>query len=440
MSAIVYRIASLLEQMLDQVGVGTNLALYYLLWTLLSGRFLLSLGAVFSALSEFGLSPEAVRRSGATLCYGHWQINALLARWQELIRQEGGFEPCRYAGYVPVACDLVGFFRPRLQRLASKHYHAMADKAVPAVVLGMVGSVGTLGKQRLALPRRLVRPQGGQPSEKALMQQTLRQANALLQADEVLLADAGFSLADILGCGVARFVVRRDKNFTARRNRLPVYSGAGRPPEKGELVRPLCRRYRGKLLPATRADKVVRWVQDGYRIMAHVFEGLVLRDAKPGSATFACVVILDPRHKEPLVLASNLPTGAFAIAGLYRQRWPIEQLPLAAKQMLGAQQAFVFGHESRYRLPELALLAGHLLSYVAATSQPVATGFWDRCARGTCGRLRRRLLRVSFCDLPLPEGQLRKKASPTAHLPKGVKGHRRQKSLSQPWDRYPKAA
>jgi len=31
------------------------------------------------------------------------------------------------------------------------------------------------------------------------------------------------------------------------------------------------------------------------------------------------------------------------------------QVPLAAKQMLGAQRAFVFGGESRYRLPALAL-------------------------------------------------------------------------------------
>jgi hypothetical protein len=113
---------------------------------------------------------------------------------------------------------------------------------------------------------------------------------------------------------------------------------------------------------------------------------------------------------------------------LYRDRWPIEQLPQAAKQMLGCERAFVFGQESRLRLPELALLAGNLLSYVAATSQPVATGFWDRCARPTCGRLRRVLARVHFSELPVGEGQLRKKASVTAHLPKGVKAHRRQKA------------
>jgi hypothetical protein len=102
---------------------------------------------------------------------------------------------------------------------------------------------------------------------------------------------------------------------------------------------------------------------------------------------------------------------------------------LAAKQMLGAHRAFVFGGESRHRLPELALLAGNVLTYVAATSVAVATGFWDRYCRPTCGRLRRVLLRVDFSEIPVPAGPLRKKASVTGHLPQGVRGHRRQKGL-----------
>jgi hypothetical protein len=104
---------------------------------------------------------------------------------------------------------------------------------------------------------------------------------------------------------------------------------------------------------------------------------------------------------------------------------------LAAKQMVGAHRACVFGDESRYRLPELALLAGNILAYVAATAA-VATGFWDRRCRPTCGRLRRVLLRVNFSEIPVPADSLRKKASVAAHWPKGVQGHRRQKNLLTP--------
>ncbi len=97
--------------------------------------------------------------------------------------------------------------------------------------------------------------------------------------------------------------------------------------------------------------------------------------------------------------------------------------------MVGAHRAFVCGDESRYRLPELALVAGNILASVAATVAAVPTGFWDRCCRPTCGRWRRVLLRVDFSDIPIPAGPLRKKVSVTAHLPKGVQGHRRQKGM-----------
>ena len=67
MSTIVYRIAVLLGAILADVPVGTNLGLFWRLWALLSGRFLLSRGAVFPALADGGLPADAVRRSGAAL-------------------------------------------------------------------------------------------------------------------------------------------------------------------------------------------------------------------------------------------------------------------------------------------------------------------------------------------------------------------------------------
>jgi hypothetical protein len=224
-------------------------------------------------------------------------------------------------------------------------------------------------------------------------------------------------------------VARVARNFTARRNVLPAYKGRGRGPIYGERVRPLPRTHKGKRIAATPPDATAQWVVGGRMIQAQVWDNLVLSTATPGGPAFRCVVIHDPRYQEPWVLATTLPVSAYALWCLYRDRWPIEQMPLAAKQMLGAHRAFVFGDESRHRLPELALLAGNVLTYVAATSVAVATGFWDRYCRPTCGRLRRVLLRVDFSEIPVPEGELRKKASVTAHLPKGVQGHRRQKGV-----------
>ena len=72
MSTIVYRISVLLSVILAEGPIGTNLALFWLLWALISGRFLLSRGAVFPALADLGLPADAVRRSGAALTYGCW--------------------------------------------------------------------------------------------------------------------------------------------------------------------------------------------------------------------------------------------------------------------------------------------------------------------------------------------------------------------------------
>ena len=426
MSTIVYRISVLLGAILIDVPVGTNLGLFWLLWALLSGRFLLSRGAVFPALAEGGLPADAVRRSGAALAYGRWAIQPLVRAWQQVVQQEGRWHAQRYEGFRPVACDLVGFFRPHLSGCVGKHYQSGADKALPAIVLAVVAAVGSVGKVRLPLLRLVLRADPGDGSEAALQRRVLRQAGAALQPDEVLVVDAGFSLADLLTGSVPRFVARVARNFTARSNDLPAYKGRGRRPTYGARVRPLPRKHKGKTIAATPPDATVHWVVAGRIIRAQIWANLVLATAKPGTTTFRCVVRHDPRYQAPLVVATNLPVSAYALWCLYRDRWPIEQLPLAAKQMIGAHRAFVFGGESRYRLPELVLLAGNVLTYVAATTAAMATGFWDRRCRPTCGRLRRVLLRVDFSEVPIPEGPLRKKASVTAHLPKGVQGHRRR--------------
>src|SRR5207244_11502144 len=101
-----------------------------------------------------------------------------------------------------------------------------------------------------------------------------------------------------------------------------------------------------------------------------------------------------PRFAEPLLLNTPLPLSGAQAQAMYRDRWPVEGLPLWAKQMLGAARQFVFAPESRQRLPEVALLAGSILAYTAATQPALSTGFWDRAPRPTSGRLRRVLAQV----------------------------------------------
>ena len=61
----------------------------------------------------------------------------------------------------------------------------------------------------------------------------------------------------------------------------------------------------------------------------------------------------------------------------------------------------------------------HPLSYSAASSPAIPTGFWDRRPHPTQGRLRRALARRPIPqDVPRP-ARLRVKAALTAHLPTG---------------------
>jgi hypothetical protein len=73
MSTIVYRISVLLGAILADVPVGTNLGVFWLLWALISGWFLLSRGAVFPALAD-GDSSRTCRdawRSPGLWALGH---------------------------------------------------------------------------------------------------------------------------------------------------------------------------------------------------------------------------------------------------------------------------------------------------------------------------------------------------------------------------------
>jgi hypothetical protein len=430
MSSILYRINGVLSRMVAGVPIGTNLGLFHLLWMLLSGRLLQSRGAVIPGLADLGLAADAVRRGWAALAYGKWQAQQLLQAWEQLVREEGRFQAHQYGGYRPVACDVVGFFRPRLQACPTKHYSSAAGKALPAIPVGIAARVGSVGAQRLAVPCLLVRSEGTDASEAPLQTRLLHKVQAKLADDEAVVCDRGFPLMQIQTAGIPRYVSRGPINFTARRAVLPAYPGKGRQPKRGALVRPLPRKYKNHTIAATPPDRHETW-QVGtrkapLRLQAVFWDGLVLADAQPGAPTFSTAVIHDPRFDEPLLLNTALPLTGAQRQAFYLDRWPVEGLPLTAKQMLGAARQFVFAPESRQRLPELALVAGAILMYIAATQPAIPTGFWDRAPKPTSGRLRRVLSQVHCADfVGLPE-QLRKKQSPTAHLPKGVLGHRRQ--------------
>ena len=413
---------------LQILPVGTNLGLAHMMWVMMNGSFLHSRGAVVMALHMNGLTKEAVRRSWAALRQGSWTVNELLTEWAIYVASQNQWRPRRYAGYSVLGVDITGFWRPKLQGWKGKHFHSLAQKALPAVVLGVMTRSGEVDKQRIPLLRRLVRcqPEVGKADFRL---ELLQAAKAAANADEVIVVDAEFEISELQVAGVERYVVRLANNATARRNQLPEYKGRGRWPEYGERVRPLPRRWKERQIAATTPDHETEFVQDGRTIQVAIWYQQVPVDTKvdPLNKTFAIYAYTDSAYKTPLLLATNLTCAAHIPYLIYRDRWPVEQAPLSAKQMIGLHRSFVFSKESCFRLPELALFAGNMLTYLAATLPPFQTGFWDRSPNRTPGRLRRVLQQADFPIFTTVEPLLREKNSVTHHLPKGISAHVRQK-------------
>lgn len=441
MQEAVYRVLALVSALVVDVPIGTNLGLLHLFWMLLCGKLLLSRGAIFPGLSAVGLSEGAVRRAWVALGQGSWTSDRLVTSWARVVEAERLWHPHQHAGYQPVAIDMTGFWRPRLQGCPTSHYSATAGKALPAIPLGIIARIGSVAGQRFGLPRGLVRANPEDPSPSAHRRVLLKRAVELQAPTDVLVMDREFTVGQVQAAGATVWVTRLLKNVTARRAEPPAYGGRGRPPKYGDLVRPLARRRNGREIAATRPDQATSWTEpgsDGDRTLrAEQWTGLVLPDAAPGSPTFTIVAIFDPAYTEPLLVATPLDLSPPVLRALYRDRWPVEQLPLAAKQMLGAARQFVHEQETCQRFPELALLAGAVLTYAAATSPAVPTGPWDRQPQRTPGRLRRLLGQADFpTDFPWPE-RLRGKVAVTDHLPKGWWGQRCRPSPTSPALRSP---
>lgn len=411
---------AVLSTICQQLPIGTNLAVVQFLWMLISGALLPNRGAIIPALKSIGLSDEETRRSWAAFGSGVWNINELCSEFGIYVRKQGEWKERRYEGYLPITVDITAYWRPTLKDCPGVHFHPAAQRALPAINIGLIGEVGEMNGQRLALLRRIERANGTKVTEPFLWTTLLPRVAKGLKSDEIAVIDAGVKIGAVQSAGITRYVLKQAKNVTARRNYLPEHD-LGRKPEYGEIVRPLKRTRKEKALPASIPDETCTLTTDGREIRVEIWRKLVRPDQKPSpdNKTFDIYVFHDPKYKTPWVLAIPLKLKAESVYWIYSDRWPVEQVPLSSKQMLGAQRQFVHNSECVQRLPEITLLAGSILSFLAASFPPVPTGFWDKKPKRTPGRFRRQLMGKPFPRVAVLPRRLREKRSSTAHLLKG---------------------
>lgn len=381
MSIAISQTIHVLQIIVQTVPMGTNLALLQLMWTILNGSFLPSRGGIFPALKASGFTAEESRRIWGAFRHGVWRINECINQWQSYVLAEGQWQSHSYEGYRPVAIDWTAIWRYKLRGWSGKLFNSLIGRAMPGVGFGLVCQVGQVAGQRMPLLRQIIRTSRKDRREATLKADTLRWVKHHLDESEVAVIDAGVEISDMQAIGMPQYVIRLALNCTGRRNYLPEYKGRGCRPKWGDKVRPLPRRHVEHVLEATPPDRCETIHFEGRDIEVHGWFDLILPTYKPGEspATFTIWVFFDPWYKTPLVLGTNLTQAQpLTIFCLYLDRWPVEQIPLVAKQMLGLHRQFVFASESCCRLPELAFLLGNILTYLAAVLPPLPTGFWDR--------------------------------------------------------------
>lgn len=361
------------------MAIGTNLALLQIIWAMISGRFLASRGALHPALAASGLRAAEIRRCWSALRHGVWHIGELIETFRQEVRQEGSWQRHEWGGYQPLAADVTAIWRPRLQGWLGTVYRQLLGRRMVGIGFGLVVEVGQIAGQRLPLLRRIIRNPHRHDGEETLKERLLREAAAQRSASEVLIHDAGVTLKQLHQLAIKRFVVRVASNCTARQNQLPAYRG-GRRAEFGTMVRPLSRMWKDRFHEATPAEVTTTFDLGGTTITAQGWHHLMRPDLKVADPheSFTIWVFHDPRFANPLLVATDLQAAsAEVIFRLYQDRWPVEQIPLVAKQLLGCGRQFVFHPLCCWRLGELAFLAGNLLSWLAIILPPQPAGFWD---------------------------------------------------------------
>ena len=442
------RIVSLIEQMMEVVPKGTALGLCDLISAMFSGYFIESGGAVMPAVEAF-LRQEVEdeeeraarsRRAAKALTYGSYNLKELIDKLREIVEEEGVWEPIVIQGYRVAPVDGTAYRRAAVKRLESKAYFSDTNRAVPAVPIGMIATVGEVNGQRIALLKNAVVTDVKTNDSVADKQELYRQVAIGLEEDEIGVFDAGFKLVEAAEAGIEQCVIRLALNCTFGKTagEIPERTSAkGRTPtqHKAEIVRPLERRHGGKTIPAHPAHEICTLTDElGQEMEVHIWNKVYLlerhlkkvQESKQDELRqmpIKVMAIYDPAYANPLLIGTPLLSlKPDAGRKIYAARWSVEGLPQTGKNILsgGGGTHYVHHSTAMKRLPTLSLVFGSLLKYVAATLPPFRTGFWDRLLLPTYGRLLRHLKKVG---IPLPE-QLFKKGSATAHLPVGYEAIR----------------
>ena len=185
-------------------------------------------------------------------------------------------------GYRVAPVDGTAYRRAAVKKLESKAYFSDTNRAVPAVPIGMIATVGEVNGQRIALLKNAVVTDVKTNDSVADKQELYRQVAIGLEEDEIGVFDAGFKLVEAAEAGIEQCVIRLALNCTFGKTagEIPERTSAkGRTPtqHKAEIVRPLERRHGGKTIPAHPAHEICTITDElGQEMTVHIWNKVYL--------------------------------------------------------------------------------------------------------------------------------------------------------------------
>jgi len=375
------------------------------------------------------------RRAAKAVSNGAYSLMEMTTTLHKYLTKQPYFETTTIQGYSIVPVDFVAYQRPTAKSIQTKSYSSKHGKAIPAIPFGVVATQGVVRGQRVAIPRGISFPDTNKNDVIEQKKHIYEEIVRCTTNKDIVVCDAGFSLADAISVGVINPVIRlaTNKTFGATQGKIPERrSNRGKAPtkHKAEIVRPLARKHKDHLIEATPPSYTTEFTNnDECIIKIEVWENVYFLEShldnlneeckeKLRSIPLVVIAVYHPDYENPILLGT--PMQEITPENLYRtytNRWPIEGIPQVGKRILsgGGGRHFTHCRNSNFRIPVFSMLVGVILKVMAAHSPPVSTGFWDKKPKPTFGRLLKQLKKVGI----QLSTKLFKKKSQTKHLPIG---------------------
>jgi hypothetical protein len=261
--------------------------------------------------------------------------------------------------------------------LAGKGFCHRAGRAVRANIVAAATSIVMIRGVRVGLVRRT---RFGARCEDAV--ETLLHALPPSESKRLIIVDAGIATQE-------RFAAATDQDALLGRLRINSTLRGAPPPPNGKRGHPTWHGpvlHPGALAPEVEPAEEFLMPGDKGDIRVRRWNALHFEAAR--HALLDVLRIDDPAYQRPLVVgttARELTTEEFLRA--YPHRWPVETNFFVAQDTTAMEMPRAWTERALERRISLSLLTGSLLQAIAAATEPLAMGPWDRKPSPSAGRL-----------------------------------------------------